>query len=153
MLIDDLKTRLVVAMKSKDSIAKNAIRGVISKAQVSGAETDESIVSFVKMLIKQNEEEIETRSGRVKMSDGSIREVAVNNQEELIHVLNEEIKVLKQFLPVYLSEDKIREILSENLIEIKSAKTGGASMGIAMKIMKKHGPVEGETVRKIVSSL
>lgn len=153
MLIDDLKTRLVVAMKAQDNVAKNAIRGILSKAQVSGKETDESIISYAKMLIKQNEEEIETRNGRVKMSDGSIREVAVSDQKELINVLNGEIKVLKEFLPIYLHEDQIREILSENLVEIKGAKTGGASIGIAMKILSKHGPVEGGVVKKVISSL
>ena len=150
-----VKERLTQAMRAGDTNAKNAIRVLLGKLQTAGQESDEAVISSVKMLIKQNEEEIETRSGHVKMSDGTVREVAVSGQEEGIQRLQAEIVILKEFLPDFLSADKIREILSqsENQSQINAAKNGGAAIGIAMKILKPIGAVEGTTVKEVVGSI
>jgi uncharacterized protein YqeY len=89
----------------------------------------------------------------VKLPDGSIREVAVSGQEEGIARLNAEIVVLKEFLPDFLSVEKIREVLALNKAEIDAAKNAGAAVGVAMKILKPIGAVEGTTVKDVVSSI
>jgi len=155
MLYAKLKERLTQAMKASDTSAKNAVRAVLSKLQTSGQETDEAVISSVKMLIKQNEEEIETRNGRVKMADGSIKEVAISGQENEIARLNAEIVVYNEFLPDFLSADKIKEILALPLhqSQINAAKNAGAATGVAMKILKPHGAVEGGTVKDVVAAI
>jgi hypothetical protein len=155
MLYAKLKERLTQAMKASDTSAKNAVRAVLSKLQTSGQETDEAVISSVKMLIKQNEEEIETRNGRVKMPDGSIKEVAVSGQENEIARLNAEIVVYNEFLPDFLSADKIKEILALPLhqLQINAAKNAGAATGVAMKILKPHGATEGGTVKDVVAAI
>lgn len=155
MLFLKIKERLVQAIKASDNDAKNAIRALLSKLQTSGQETDEAVISSAKMLIKQNEEEIETRHGRVKLADGSIREVSVTGQENYISHLNAEIVVLKEFLPSFLSADKIKEVLvlSSNKIQIDAAKNAGAAVGVAMRILKPIGAVEGNTVKDVVASI
>lgn len=152
-LLMQVKNRLLEAMKSQDATAKNAIRALLSKLQTSGKETDEDVISAVKMLIKQNDEEIETRQGRVKMPDGSIKEVQVTDQEAEIQKLQNEIVVLKDFLPNFLSSDQIRTILrlSENNLQLNAAKNVGAAIGLAMKVLKSHGAVEGNTVKEVVT--
>jgi hypothetical protein len=155
MFYAKLKERLTQAMKASDTSAKNAVRAVLSKLQTSGQETDEAVISSVKMLIKQNEEEIETRNGRVKMPDGSIKEVAVSGQENEIARLNAEIVVYNEFLPDFLSADKIKEILALPLhqLHINAAKNAGAATGVAMKILKPHGATEGGTVKDVVAAI
>ena len=155
MLFSKIKERLTQAMKASDTNAKNALRSLLSKLQTSGQETDEAVISAVKMLIKQTEEEIETRNGRIKMSDGSIKEVAVSGQEGQIERLNAEIKALKEFLPDFLSADKIKELLSLPLYlnQINDAKNIGAATGVAMKILKPLGAIEGTTVKDVVGAI
>ena len=159
MLFPKIKERLIQAMKANDANAKNAVRAILSKLQTSGQETDDAVISCVKMLISQNEEEIETRSGRVKITNPDkttyIREVAVSGQEEGIARLNAEIVVLKEFLPDFLSADKIREVLALplNKSQVDAAKNAGAAVGVAMKILKPIGAVEGSTVKDVVSSI
>lgn len=155
MLYARLKERLTQAIKASDTNAKNAVRAALAKLQTSGQETDEAVISSIKMLIKQNEEEIETRNGRVKMADGTIREVSVSGQENEIARLNAEIVVYAEFLPDFLSADKIKEILVLPLhqLQINAARNAGAAIGVAMKILKPHGAVEGGTVKDVVAAI
>lgn len=155
MLHEKLKERLRTAMKANDTSAKNAVRAILSQLQTVGKETDEAVISFAKMLIKQNEEEIETRNGRVKMADGSIKEVAVSGQENEIAALQREIVVYNEFLPDFLSVEKIREILNLPLhrLQINAAKSSGAAVGLAMKILKQLGAVEGGTVKNVIAEI
>lgn len=158
MMYDDLKERLTLAIKANDKNAKNVFRAVLSKLQTSGKKNDESdaaVISSIKMLVKQNEEEIETRNGRVIMPDGTVKEVAVTGQEDELARLKAEILVLREFLPDFLSADKIKEILTlpENQSQINAARNAGAATGVAVNILKSHGAVEGGTVKNVVQSI
>jgi len=155
LLYARLKERLTQAMKASDTNAKNAVRALLSRLQTSGQETDEAVISSVKMLIKQNEEEIETRNGRVAMPDGSIKEVAVSGQENEIARIIAQTLVFKEFLPDFLSVERIKEILTMPLhqTQINAAKNSGAATGVAMKILKPHGAVEGGTVKDVVTAI
>ena len=155
MLYATVKERLIQAMRANDSNAKNVIRVLLGRLQTTGQETDEVVISSVKMLIKQNEEEIQTRSGNVKMSDGTIREVVVTGQEDNIKRLQAEIVILKEFLPAFLSPERIKEILTspENQLQINGAKNVGAATGVAMKLLKSIGAVEGSVVKEVVGAI
>lgn len=159
MLIEKVKEKLTQAIKSQDTIAKSVMRAILSKAQNSGITTDSSIVSTVKMLINQNEDEISSRSGRVPIRDektGEIKEykqVEVLNQEDEIKRLNAEILLLKEFVPVFLSAERIKEILTESQEQILSAKNSGAAIGVAMKVLQPFGAVEGNTVKSVVTTM
>ena len=133
------------------------MRVLLSKLQTSGKETDEAIISNVKTLISQNEEEIETRNGRVKVKDENgvetIRTVAITGQENEIRRLQAENEILKEFLPDFLSADRIKEILQQHQAEINAAKNAGAATGVAIKLLKPHGAVEGQTVKDVVAAI
>ena len=154
-LFNQLKDNLSVAIRSNDTTAKTSLRSLLSKLQTSGQESDEAVMAAARTIIKQNEESIESRLGRCKMSDGTIREISVSGQEDEVARLHSEINVLSSFLPQYLSAEKIGFILteSENLQKIKSVKNSGAAIGIARKILKDHGAVDGVVVRDIVASI
>lgn len=156
-LMKQVQARLLTAMKAADAPAKNACRMLLSKVQTGGvAPTDEQVISATKSLIKQNAEDIEARKGRVTMPDGTVKEVAVTaDQQAAIPDLEAQNGVLNSFLPTFLTADKIREILSLPLhqSEINAAKNAGAATGVAIKILKPHGAVEGVTVKEVVASM
>lgn len=152
-ILDSIKFKLGLAIKAKDESTKNALRSLLSKVQNSGQENDEAVISAAKTLIKQNEEEIDSRQGNVKMADGTIKTFKVADHSEQIELIKKQNIVLESFLPSYLSKDNIEGILSEKIDLLKSAKNVGAATGIAMKILKEVGPVEGTTVKEVVSKL
>lgn len=155
MLYAKLRDRLTQAIKASDVNSKNAIRNLIAKLQTSGQETDEAVISSIKILIKQNEEEIEARSGRVTKPDGSVIEISVSGQEDNIARLHAETILYREFLPDYLDFDEIKEILllPLNQTQINAAKSVGAATGLAMKLLKTVGEVEGATVKKVVETI
>lgn len=151
-LIGKLKEKLLQAVKGGDEPAKNVLRVLLSKVQQNNKYDDESVIAAARSLIKQDTEEISTRQGNVTI-DGTIKKVEVSNQEADIERLGKEIETLKQFLPNYLSEETVKAILLTKMDELKATKDAGAATGVAMRILKNHGPVEGGTVKKIVGEL
>jgi len=155
-LLQKVKSDLASAMKSNDANAKGALRILLAKIQTSGQDSDEFIISTAKSLIKQNQDEIDMRNGKVRLEDGSFKEVSVNAevQKPEIERLEVEKKIFSALLPQYLNEDQIREIVKNNFIEqIKSAKNAGAATGMAIKMLKSYGHIEGETVKKVVNEI
>lgn len=155
-LLKQVQARLLIAMKASDTPAKSACRMLLSKVQTGNTVADEQVISATKSLIKQNLQDIEARKGHVTMDDGTVKEVAVTaDQQAAIPDLEAQNVVLNSFLPSFLSADKIREILTLPLhqSEINAAKNAGAATGVAIKILKPHGAVEGITVKEVVASL
>lgn len=155
-LIAQVQTRLTQAMKASDAPAKSACRMLLGKLQTSNQTTDEQVISATKSLIKQNVDEIETRKGHVPMPDGTVKEVVVTaEQQAAIPDLEAQNAVLNSFLPSFLSADRIKEILTLPLhqAEINAARNAGAATGLALKMLKPHGAVEGATVKEVVASL
>ena len=148
---EDLKT----AMKTGDNNAKVALRVLLAKLQTIGKDSDDAVISTVKTLVKQTEEEIASNKGQIKMDDGTIRQVPIVQDNEKIAELQKELIVLNRFLPEFLSLEKIKEILQlpENLFQIKESKNDGAATGLAIKLLKSYGPVEGNTVKLAVNSI
>lgn len=109
-----------------------------------GALNEDQFISVVKKGIGQNEEEIGVRKTRNTPDD-----VAA------IARLEAENTVLRAYLPTFMAEGAILDILKqpETLSQILAASKVGAAVGIAMKTLKAHGKVEGETVKKIVENL
>jgi uncharacterized protein YqeY len=160
-LLAQVKKRLTASMKARNTVETGVLRVLLSKLQVieaaTGPASDEQVISTVKSLIKQNEEEIEAHRGNVKLPDGTVKHVEVNAAEHDADIqrLTAEVDALKGFLPNFLSADQIKSVLTMpgNLEQLKACKNDGAATGVAMKILKAHGPVEGSTVRQVVKEV
>lgn len=109
-----------------------------------GPLNEDQFISVVKKVIGQNEEEISVR--RTRNSSDDVATIAK---------LEAENTVFSAYLPTFMSENAIYDILNqpEILSQILAAPKVGAAVGIAMRTLKAHGKVEGETVKKIVESL
>jgi len=144
-MINRVKENLTKAMKARNSIEMGALRMLLASMQTLEATQGESLnesqgISLVKKLINQNNEEISARAGHDEYSD-------------TIAKLQAENVVLGTYLPNFLSSEKITEILSDHLPRMSSAKSSGAAVGVAMKILAPHGAVEGKTVKDVVDIL
>jgi uncharacterized protein YqeY len=140
MLADEIKRRMVAAMKAKQTIEKEILRVALGEITSRGADaTDEMVVATLKKLVKSNEESL-----------------AVVTDPAQRQVLEREVEVLKELLPKGLSLDELVLALAPLHEAIKSAKGDGPAMGIAMKHVKTQalaadGKDVTEAVRRIRS--
>ena len=141
-LINDMKE----AMKSKDKETLSTIRLLKSAIDLYkiNNKMDRSIVS--------DEVVIEIAAKQVKTHKESIIEFRNAGREDLAKKLEDEIKVIKNYLPEQLSEEEIEKVINDIFEKVKP--TGKSDMG---KIMKEvnvllKGKADMKTVSEIVMS-
>lgn len=142
-LLDDIKKRMFAAMKSQHTVEKEILRvavGEITTAAArsdSGELSDEDVQAVLKKLVKSNAEAL-----------------SQTTDEQARATLQEEITVLKNFLPRSLSVEEIMEELSPVAETIQAAPNQGPAMGIAMKTLKDAGKTtEAKDVAQAVARL
>ncbi|MCT4507580.1 MAG: GatB/YqeY domain-containing protein [Tepidibacter sp.] len=136
-LMDDLK----LAMKEKNQVKKSVvtlIRAAVKQYEVDNrVELDEQgVLDIVVKQMKQRKDALEefTKAGR----------------EDLISQTQEEIEILKEYLPAQLSEEEIEVIVVDTIKEIgaSSKKEMGKVMSALMPKVK--GKADGKIVNELV---
>ena len=89
----------------------------------------------------------------VKERQDSIPEFARGGREDLVAKLEEEIRILKGYLPAQLSEDEIRGLARETIAQVHAMgpRDRGTVMGALMP--KTKGRADGRLVNRIVREL
>lgn len=139
-LIEDQKA----AMKAKDKVRLNVIRGL--RSELKNAE--------IARMQPLSEDEILTVLNReIKKRKEVLSDYERANRPELLEELKEEIKILSAYLPPQLSEDEIKKVAQEVILEVGAStrKDLGRVMGAMMPRVK--GKAEGSLVRKIIEEL
>ena len=112
MLLEQLKSDNIQAMKNKDKAARSALSVVLSKCQLQLVEykaqgkefTDSDVLSIIQKSLKE-------------LADEKADYLKVNNQERVTNIEEQE-NILKKYLPAQMSRE---EILAEiNKLEDKS---------------------------------
>jgi uncharacterized protein YqeY len=138
MIKDKLKSNSVEALKNHDSVKVGVLRFLISlidKKEMQlpvGQMTEADEIGVLRKELKNKEES---------------REMFLKgNRNDLVEQLDYEIKVLKEYLPEEISEDKVAEIVTKVVLE------KGNNFGLVMKeVMSEiNGTVDGSIVSKIV---
>ena len=136
-LLADLKT----AMKSKDKVAKDTVTmiraAVLQKEKDTKTELDDSeILDIISKQYKQRKD--------------ALTDFVKADREDLIETTNQEIAIIKKYLPEQLSHEEIEKIVSETIDEVgaTSMKDMGKVMGKLMPKVK--GVADGKTVNAIV---
>ncbi|CAH2214124.1 GatB/YqeY domain-containing protein [Tepidibacter aestuarii] len=136
-LMDDLK----LAMKEKNQVKKSVvtlIRAAVKQYEVDNrVELDEQgVLDIVVKQMKQRKDALEefTKAGR----------------EDLISQTQEEMEILKDYLPAQLSEEEIEAIVVDTIKEIgaSSKKEMGKVMSALMPKVK--GKADGKIVNELV---
>jgi uncharacterized protein YqeY len=140
----DLTDALHFAIKEKNKSSKNAIRLALSSIKLAeiekGADLDDvRIFSILQKEIKTREE--------------TIAEAVKADREGMIETLNDEIKVLKRFLPPELTEKELTEVINKAISD--SNATTIKQMGIVIKdvIENVQGRASNDRISKIVRNL
>lgn len=140
-LMPDLKA----AMKSKDQAALRAVRAIkaailLIKTDGSGTELDaEAEIKLVQKLIKQRQDSLDIYKEQ--------------GRQDLASVEEEEIAVLKRYLPEQLSEEELIPLIKGFIADsgAESMRDMGKVMGMASQ--KLAGKADGKTISTIVKNL
>ena len=140
MLIDEIKSTNIEAMKARDNVTRGILSVVITKyknqeveLRAQGKEiSDKELIAIIQKTLKE-------------LSDEKEGYVRVNNTERVESISKQE-EVLNRYLPKQLSEQEIRDII--NTLEDKSVPN-------VMKHFKANyaGQVDMSLVNSILRSL
>jgi len=134
---------LKLAMKSKDSVALQALRAVksaflLAKTEAGAGDdlTSEQEMKIIQKQVKQRKDSaaIFIEQGRQDLADPELKEVAI----------------LEKFLPEALSEEAIEKVVLETITKLGAE--GMKDMGKVMGVVSKQlaGQADGKTISGIV---
>ena len=136
-LLQDLKE----AMKNKDTLRKDTItmlRAAILQVEKDSQKVlnDDEICAIVAKEVKKRKE--------------SVKEYEDAGREDIADNLNKEIETLSKYLPEQLTEDDIRQMVEDAIVE--SGAASPRDMGKVMSILrpKTAGKADGKLVSDIV---
>ena len=139
-MYEKIKSDIVSAMKEKDTLKLQTLRGIKGDADMEhinkGVEiNDELMINVLSRGIKTRKE--------------SILEFEKGNRDDLVDKTNKEIELLQTYLPKQLSKDELEKIIDDVFKKVnpKSEK----EMGLVMKEVTPL--VKGKADMKEVSSL
>ncbi|MHB1316229.1 MAG: GatB/YqeY domain-containing protein [Minisyncoccota bacterium] len=144
----DIKAQMMEAMKAKDAVKLQTIRGLVSaftnelvnlKRTPQDSLSDEEALAVIKRAVKQRKDSIEQfiSGGRPELADDEKAELAI----------------LEVYLPVMMSEEEVMKIAllkKEEMGGIDKSKSG-QFVGMIMKELK--GKADGDVVKKVVDNL
>lgn len=138
-MYDKIKQDIVDAMKEKDTLKLQTLRGI---------KGDADMEHINKKVLIDDELMISVISRGIKTRKESILEFEKGNRSDLVEKTNNEISLLQKYLPEQMTEEEIDKILDEVFAKVspKSEK----EMGL---IMKEVTPlVKGRADMKYVST-
>jgi len=136
-LLEDMKS----ALKNKDTLRKNTISMV--RAAILQKEKDEKVQL-------DDEGVIGVIAKEVKQRKDSIPEFEKGNRPDLVEQLETEIKILMEYLPQQLTEEEIKDLITQTVKEVGAMgmKDMGKVMGALMPKVK--GRADGKLVNNLV---
>lgn len=144
---ENIQNQIKDAMRAKDQLRLTTLRGVLAaftnesvalKRTPQDKLADNEALTVIKRLVKQRRDSIEQfeKAGRQELAD--------NEKAEL--------KILEEFLPAQMSEEKIREIAQSKIEAMGGTKE---KIGIVIGAVLKEcaGQADGAVVKKVVEEL
>jgi uncharacterized protein len=142
MLLDEIKARMFKAMKAGNAVEKEILRVAVGEITTDRERegrtgSDEEAQGLIRKLVKSNDETIAASGDPAKKA-----------------VLEEENRILSEFLPKSLDVEAIVAALVPVADAVKAAGNEGQATGVAMKHLKGAGAaVQGKDVALAVKRL
>ena len=143
--IDDVRAAMVEAMKAKDKARKDSLSMLLSalkNAEINKREplTEEDENAVVKKEIKQTQETYE---------------MAPADREDIRSEAAARMAVYKEFAPVDMSVEQIREVIASVLSELGIGTPTAKDKGTIMKVLmpRVRGKADGKVVNETLASM
>ena len=113
MLKETIKNDLISAMKEKNKVLLNTLRAVKGAVQL-------EVINNKK---EENDElHLDVINKQIKMRNDSIEEFKNANRIDLVESYQQEVDILKKYMPSMLSEDELNDII-DNVISSTKAES------------------------------
>ena len=138
-LMNDLKD----AMKNKNKLKKQVI--TMLKAEIKQIEVDERIDV-------DKERIMDIIASQIKVKRKALQDFKKAERQDLVEKTEDEISILKEYLPKQLSKDELEEIIDETIQKLSATnmKDMGKVMGSVTSKVK--GKAENSLIAEIVKS-
>jgi len=148
MLQTQIKSDMVTAMKAREALKVEVLRGLMSSC------TNE-LVSLKRLPTEElSDQEVLTVIRReVKKRKDAFEQFTKGNRPELAQKEEAERVMLEAYLPAMMSQDDIRKIAEAKKVEmgVTDKKEAGKFMGALMKDLQ--GKADGTDVKSVIDSL
>lgn len=127
MLKETIKNDLVSAMKDKNKVLLNTLRSIKGAVQLEiiNNKKEENDDLYLDVINKQ-----------IKMRNDSIEEFKNANRMDLVESYQQEVDILKKYMPSLLSKDELNEIIDKVI-----SSTGAENIKDFGKVMKEITPL------------
>ena len=123
-MFDKIKSEMVKAMKEQDKFRLSVIR--MLKASIDKERIDKKIEITDEVVIDVLAKELKTR-------EEARTEFSKAGRTDLVESLDKEIEIIKEYLPLPLTDEEINKIIDEAFMETKASTI--RDMGKVMKII------------------
>jgi len=148
MLTTQIKSEMTVAMKARDALRVETLRGAMSaftnelvaKGRKPTEElTDQEAVAVLKRLAKQRKESAEafTGAGRTELAEKELGE----------------LKIIEAYLPAGVSREEIEKVAKAKKAELGVTDAAGAGKLMGAVIKEFGGNADGAVVKEVVAGL
>lgn len=140
-LKEQLTNDLKEAMKEKDQLKKNVVTMV--RADIKQLEVD-------KRIDLDDEGIIEIIAKQVKQRRDALEEFGKGGRQDLVEQAQQEIELLKKYLPEQMSEEEIVKLVKDTILEIGAQSMKDMGKVMAALMPKTRGRADGKLVNEIV---
>jgi uncharacterized protein YqeY len=135
-----LEEALHAAMRSNDELQKRTLRMALSSIKFEEKTRGKPMVEADVIAVLQKE---------IKMRRESIEGAEHGNRADLVETNQKEISVLETFLPKQLTEEELRSLVQEAVVEANA--TSPSDMGKIMKILVPK--IQGRAPNNLISQI
>lgn len=148
MLQQQIRESMKNAMKAKESIKLEVLRGILAAC------TNELIAQKRKTQEKLSDDEIIVIVARLaKQRKDSIEQYRAGGRNDLVEAEKKELEYLKEYLPQMIARDEIKKLalIKRDQMTLAEPSQKGILMGALMKDLK--GKAEGHDVKAVVDEM
>lgn len=144
-LHQDIRREMMQAMKAKDTLRLNVLRGLLSSF------TNEAVSKKRKPDEELSDEEVLTVISRaVKQRKDSISQFEKGNRADLAEVENSELKILENYLPAQMSKEEIMSYVKSRQEELSMTDLSKKNLFLGTIMKELKGKTDGGTVKEII---
>lgn len=148
MLVDDIRSEMVAAMKAKDQVRLRVLRGLLTaftnelvtlKRKPDEKLEDDKALAVIKRAVKQRQDSIEQfeKGGRTDLADNEKQELAI----------------LSTYLPETMGKDEIRKVAEAKKQELGVSDRSQTGMLMSAVMAELKGKADGKDVKEVVDDL
>jgi len=143
-LSEQITVDMKQAMRDKDKFKLSVIRMVLSAIKYAEIE---------KRTALSDEQVLDVLTREVKQRRDSLTEFEKAGRTDLVETVQEEIKILMEYLPQQLTEQELKAIINEAITSVGAV--GKADMGKVMSAVmpKVKGRADGKLINQLVQEL